>query len=453
MSSCKVRFAPSPTGYMHIGNARVAVINYLFCKKNGGKFLFRIDDTDTQRSKKEYEDSIKDDLKWLGIEYDETFRQTSRLERYNEVLKELCNEGYVYKCFETPEELEFKRKRALLKGQPPVYDRSALELTQKQIAELETLGTPSYWRFKLPNKTVSWDDLVLGSTSYALSNISDPVIAKSDGTFLYSFCSVIDDLDYCITHILRGQDHVTNTAAQIAMIEAISKKDNGILFGHFSLLVNKDGSQFSKRLGSLNLGNLRSEGIDPMAIWNLLATLGTAKDTAILLSIDELANYFDIASFSMNSPKFDIDQLFMLNKKIIRTIPYETVAKHKSLRMSEEQFNVIKENIDNYNDLKKWDAILQPGYNPNSHLIDNLVIKSFKKHLENTDFEYLTSDLVMTLLNAVSNDMSVFGRDLYMPLQKAILGLDKAPRLTDTLRLFSKKELLRRLEQATQDHL
>lgn len=451
MSSCKVRFAPSPTGYMHIGNARVAIINYLFCKKNNGKFLFRIDDTDSQRSKKEYEDAIIEDLKWLGIEYDETFRQSARLNRYNEVLLKLCNEGFIYKCFETPEELEFKRKRALLKGQPPVYDRAALKLTPKQITDLENSGTPSYWRFKLPNKTISWTDLVLGNTSYALSNISDPVIAKSDGTFLYSFCSVIDDLDYHITHVLRGQDHVTNTAAQIAMIEAVSKKNNSIQFGHFSLLVNRDGSQFSKRIGSLNLGYLRSNGIDSLAIWNLLATLGTSKDTSILLTLDELANYFDISSFSMNSPKFDIDQLFTLNKKIIRTLPYKSITENMSLKMSENQFNIIKENIDNYNDLLKWDTILQTNYTPHVH-IDNLsVVKNFKKHLESVDCLYLSTELAVSLLTTVSIDTGVSGKDLYMPIQKAVLGVDKGPRLVNTLKLLTKHDLLRRLEVAIND--
>ena len=445
MLNCKVRFAPSPTGYMHIGNARVAIINYLFCKKNNGKFLFRIDDTDSQRSKKEYEDAILNDIKWLGIEYDETFRQSARLDRYNEVLEILNKKGLVYKCFETEEELEFKRKRALLKGQPPVYDREALTLTQSQIEDMEISSIPSYWRFKLPNKVVRWDDIVIGNTSYALSNISDPVIAKSDGTFLYSFCSVIDDLDSCITHVLRGQDHVTNTAAQIAMIEAISGKQCNIKFGHFSLLVNKDGAQFSKRLGSLNLGNLRDGGLDPMAIWNLLATLGTSKDIETFIDLGELANYFDISSFGTNSPKFDTDLLFNLNKKIIRCTPYERLKTRLSLKMSEQQHSVIRDNIDNYNDLKKWDEILSPGYIPNIHNLNIGVVKSFKELLEKERNEFLSRDGATNLLKAVSEKTEIKGKDLYMPIQNAILGLENAPRLADTLTILSKNEILTRL--------
>ena len=451
MINCKVRFAPSPTGYMHIGNARVAIINYLFCKKNNGKFLFRIDDTDSQRSKKEYEEAILNDLKWLGIKYDETFRQSSRLGRYNEMLKKLYECGLVYRCFETPEELEFKRKRAILKGQPPVYDRAALELTQSQVDELNASGIPSYWRFKLPYKTISWDDLVLGKVSYALSNISDPVIAKSDGTFLYSFCSVIDDLDSNITHILRGQDHVTNTAAQIAMIEAISDRSCSINFGHFSLLINKDGSQFSKRLGSLNLRNLREAGVDPMAIWNLLATLGTSKDTKIFLNLDELADYFDLSVFGTNSPKFDMSQLLLLSKKIIRSLSYDDMKNRLNIKMSEMQFNVIKDNIENYNDLLKWEQILRPGYTPTAEISQRNVIKCFLNYLDRNTGEKLTPEIATNLLNQISSDTNTTGKELYLPIQMAILGLDKGPRLVDTITLFTKDEISRRLKNVASE--
>lgn len=446
MSCCKVRFAPSPTGYMHIGNARVAIINYLFCKKNNGKFLFRVDDTDSQRSKKEYEDAILYDLRWLGIKYDETFRQSERLERYKELLQKLNEQNLVYKCFETEDELEFKRKRAILKGKPPIYDRESLKLTASQINEFEKSGIPSYWRFKLPDETIQWNDMVLGDTSYNLSNISDPVIAKSDGTFLYSFCSVIDDLDSNVTHILRGQDHVTNTSAQIAMIEAISGRRCQIKFGHFSLLINKDGSQFSKRLGSLNLGNLRNDGLDPMSIWNLLATLGTSKDTCTFLDLDELANYFDITSFGSNSPKFDVEQLFNLNKKIIREISYDCLKKRIPLKMSERQYSVIKENIDNYNDLIGWDNILSNGYNPNINCVNFDVITCFKHHLSKIDCDALSKDQAIELLSNVSNEMNIRGKSLHMPIQTVILGLQKAPRLVDTLTIIPRKEILRRLD-------
>ena len=444
MTNCKVRFAPSPTGLMHIGNARVAIINYLFCRQNKGKFLFRIDDTDLQRSKKEYETAIKQDLEWLKITYDETFRQSERLQRYKEILEKLYEKGLVYKCYETTEELEFKRKRAILKGVPPVYDRAALLLTEADHKELE--GKPFYWRFKLPNEIVSWLDLVLGAISYNLKNISDPVIAKSDGTFLYSFCSVIDDLDSGITHILRGQDHVTNTAAQIAMIEAISETKCCIEFAHFSLLINKDGSQFSKRLGSTNLGDIREQGVDAMAICDLLATLGTSKDTVPFTNMSELIEYFDIKSFSSNSPKFDMQQLFQLNKKVIRNRSFEEIKNLIGLEISYNAFEVIRENVENYNDFKKWQTILSKNYTIDSDKkID--VIKKINELLLNSmsnKINYLSSEMAQKILNEVSVTTNKHGKELYLPIQNAILGLSKGPQLVDVLTILSVEELIRR---------
>ena len=450
MTHCKVRFAPSPTGLMHIGNARVAVINYLFCKKNKGKFLFRIDDTDAQRSKREYEDAIRQDIDWLGITYDETFRQSEKVNHYRAILKELYNKGLVYKCYETPEELEFKRKRALLKGVAPVYDRSALALTANEIRQFEVEKRPFYWRFKLPNETVVWNDLILGNISYDLRNISDPVVAKSDETFLYLFCSVIDDLDSSITHILRGQDHVTNTAVQIALIEAISHSKCQMQFAHFSLLVNKDGSQFSKRLGSMNLGELKNQGIDPMAICDLLATLGTSKDTVPFICMEELIEYFDIQSFSSNSPKFDINNLLQLNKKIVKLKSYQDVKQQLKLQMTEQQFNIIKDNINNYNDYIAWDRILTPGYKPNISIsqVNSIIVKELKKQLQallSNDVLQLSREQSVHLISEVSSNTNIKGKELYMSIQLAILGLNQGPHLADTLTMFSIDELIARV--------
>lgn len=440
--NCKVRFAPSPTGLMHIGNARIAVINHLFCRKNDGKFLFRIDDTDAIRSKKEYEDAIKSDMAWLGIGYDETFRQSERLERYHEVMKKLISDGFLYKCFETSEELEYKRKLAISKGKPPVYDRTSLNLTNAEIENYEKEGRIPHWRFKLPNKTVSWNDLILGKISYDLNNVSDPVIIKADGTFLYTYSSVVDDFDSGITHIIRGQDHVTNTAVQIAMFDEISKGTYFVNFAHLSLLINKDGSQFSKRLGSMNLGEIRKQGVDPMAIFDLLATLGTSLDTIPFTKIDDLVEYFDISKFSTNSPKFDLDDIFKINRKIMHSKPYEEIS---HFGISERAYEIIRGNIASYNDFPLWKEILQSGFKSKfkSTLEEKKVIRSFSQAINSLkDF---TKENLSGTINTVKSDLNLSNKELYYPLRKILTDQDDGPNIVELMMLLGKNEILHRL--------
>ena len=442
--NCKVRFAPSPTGLMHVGNARVAIINYLFCRKNAGKFLFRIDDTDVLRSKKEYEDAIRDDMSWLGITYDETFRQSERLDRYHEVMDKLIADGVLYKCYESPEELEYKRKLAISKGKPPVYDRESLNLTDSQIAEFEKEGRAPCCRFKLPNKTVSWNDLVLGEISYDLNNVSDPVIIKADGTFLYTFSSVVDDFDSGITHIIRGQDHVTNTAVQIAMFDEISKGSYHVDFAHLSLLVNKDGSQFSKRLGSMNLGDMRKQGVDPMAIFDLLATLGSSLDTIPFLKIEDLVDYFDISKFSTNSPKFDIDDIYKINRKILHLKPFESI---KQFGISEEAYEIIKENIESYNDFANWKEILASNYvaaySPNGE--EKSVLKLFNEKI--SKLQELSETNLKVVFDEIKSELGISGKDLYFPIRKALTDMDHGPNMVSLLILLGKEEIVRRIEK------
>ncbi|MBQ8651494.1 MAG: glutamate--tRNA ligase [Alphaproteobacteria bacterium] len=438
--NCKVRFAPSPTGFMHIGNARIAIINYLFCKQNKGKYLFRIDDTDVARSKKEYEDAIIQDLKWLGISWDETFRQSERLERYKDVMNKLIAKGILYECFETQEELDYKRKIAINKGIAPVYDRSALKLSDVEKERLRSQGIKSYWRFKLPNKTVSWNDLILGEISYALNSVSDPVIVKADGTFLYTFSSVIDDIDSGITHIIRGQDHVTNTAVQIAMFDEISDSKYQVQFAHLSLLVNKDGSQFSKRLGSMNLSDIRNQGVDPMAISDLLATLGSSLDTMPFTNMNDLVEYFDITKFSTNSPKFDMNEILNVNKKIMHQKNYEEI---KEYGISEKAFEIIKDNISTYNDFNIWKCILDTDYKatykPNEEQTN--VIKTAIDELQNSEIDE-------NVMNRIKEKSDASGKALYIPLRMALTDMEHGPNLLKLLELFGKEIVLKRFTEA-----
>jgi glutamyl-tRNA synthetase len=441
---CKVRFAPSPTGLMHLGNARIAVVNYLFCKKNNGKFLLRIDDTDIVRSQKKYEEAIYEDLNWFGINYDEKFKQSERILRYQETMQKLIENGDVYRCYETQEELEYKRRLLISKGRPPVYDRFALSLSDTERRKLESDGIPHYWRFKLPNKTISWNDLILGKISYNLNNVSDPVIAKADGVFLYTFSSVIDDIDSKISHIIRGQDHVTNTAVQIALFDAISGQSNyGIDFAHVSLLVNEDGEQFSKRFGSMNIGNIRDAGIDSMTILNFLATIGSSLDISTFLKMEDLAEYFDISKFSSNSPRFCMNDIIKLNRKIIHSRQYDEV---KDFGISEKIFEVIKDNITSYKDFALWNDILSANfiasYSPDDlgKKILNVAIEELKKINVPLD-----EGAVKNLINNIECRTAITGKNLYFPIRKSITGMENGPNLGKLFALLGKDEILRRL--------
>ncbi len=447
--SCKVRFAPSPTGFMHIGNARIAIINYLFCKKNNGTFLLRIDDTDVLRSTKEFEDAIMRDVAWLGISHDEFFRQSERIDRYSEIRDKLIASGALYKCYETQEELDYKRKNAISKGNPPVYDREALKLTEAERQKLDDSGTPHYWRFKLPNKTVSWKDLIMGEISYDLNSVSDPVIMKADGTYLYTYSSVIDDIDSGITHIIRGQDHVTNTAVQIAMFEEIAGYN--LEFAHLSLLVGKDGSQFSKRLGSLNLGNIRDEGVEPMAINSLLATLGSSSDTVPFNSMDALVEYFDLSKFSTNSPKFDVEDILKINKKLLHIKSYEEIVKEigELNCPSRNVFEVIRENVDSLKDYSIWKNVFSEEYkSPAKYSIEEQnVLRKASKILG--DLETLDETTGNTFMDSVKEKTGASGKSLYMPLRRALTGMDHGPNIVQIMVILGKEKALKRFRSCS----
>jgi glutamyl-tRNA synthetase len=433
---------------MHIGNARIAIVNWLFCRKLGGKFLLRIDDTDSLRSEKAYEDSIVEDLSWLGVGHDEFFRQSEKVGRYKEVMDNLIQDGLLYKCFETPEELEFKRKMSISKGKAPIYDRASLHLSHAEQESLEKSGVGSYWRFKLPSERIVWDDVILGTVSYDLSNISDPVIIKADGTFLYTFSSVVDDLDSGITHIIRGQDHVTNTAVQISMFNAIATRDRDpVSFAHLSLFINKDGSQFSKRLGSTNIGDIRKNGIDPMSVSSLLATLGSSLSIKPFKSMDLLVEYFDIAKFSSNSPKFDFDDLIKLNRKIIQGKSYDEVKMilGDELAIEEEYFPIIQENIATYNDLMEWNQILKKGFQASVTLSqhDKQILKLLCEELENGN----SSDDI--ILKQIETRTGVSGKSLFLPIRLATTGKSHGPHVLQILNILGREEVLRRCRQAS----
>lgn len=436
MSNIKVRFAPSPTGHMHIGNTRTALFNWLWAKKMGGSFMLRIDDTDFLRSKKEYEDSLRESLKWLGLTWSEEARQSARFERYNEVVGQLKQQGRIYACYETPEELEFKRKRAMSKGLPPIYDRQALHYTPEDIAAFTAEGRKPHYRFKLLPGEISWNDVVRGVVKYEAENLSDPIVIREDGSFLYHLPSVIDDCDFGITHIVRGEDHVTNTASQIQMFQAIGGQVP--TFAHLPLLTGKEG-KLSKRLGSLGVRELRAEGVENMAICSFLAKLGTSEAIEPFYNLEELAQSLDFSTIGRAQPKFDEEELKHFNLKYIHNLPYKNVCDRIS--GNEDFWLKIRHNLTTVADAEIWNDICNGEITP---LLEDTPLTAAAAEL--LPPEPWNEETFNTWINGIKAHTGKKGRDLFHPLRKALTGLDDGPELKALLPLIGYDKILKRLK-------
>ncbi|MBW8309463.1 MAG: glutamate--tRNA ligase [Candidatus Paracaedibacteraceae bacterium] len=445
----RVRFAPSPTGLLHIGNARTALINWLFFRSHQLKgheahFLLRQDDTDLERSKEDYAEAIKQDLAWLGITYDTFMKQSDRFTRYDEMKQKLIDEGRLYPCYETPEELDFKRKRQMSRGEPPLYDQAALKLTEEEKAAFEKEGRRPHWRFKLLPEEIKWQDLIRGENQFHGAHLSDPVLVRADGAYLYTLTSVVDDIDTEITHILRGEDHVTNTAVQIQIFEALGRKATTIHFSHTTLLKDVDGSPLSKRLGSLSLRNLREQGIEPMAINCLLARLGTSQPVELHPTMDELARGFDLATFSRTPPRFDMHDLETLNRKIYQVYPYDALSsKLKELGapdITPTIWNLVRENLKNLDELAQWQQVFFGEIQ--STVEDKGYLQTALKLLPSTPW---TTETWSHWTTAIKAETGRKGRDLFMPLRQALTGFDHGPEMKELLPLIGYEAAVKRL--------
>ena len=435
MTNIKVRFAPSPTGWIHIGNVRTALFNYLWTKKMGGTMLLRIDDTDVARSKKEYEEGIYDALNWLGIKWDEEARQSLRVKRYDEVVERLKSEGRIYACYDTPEELEFKRKRLMSKGLPPIYDRQALKYTPEDIERFREEGRKPHYRFKLIDSEIMWEDAVRGVCKYDATKLSDPIIIREDGSYLYHLPSVIDDVDYQITHIVRGEDHVTNTAAQIQMFEAVGGKVP--CFAHLPLLTGKEG-KLSKRLGSLGIRELREDGVEAMSICSYLAKLGTSEDIRPFYCLEELAETLDFNKIGRSQPKFDDEDLKKFNTKLIHTLPYENLR--DSFGVSKDFWENVKCNLEIAKDVLLWDSICNKEIEP--ILEDKNFTIEASELLPKEDFNENTFGIWM---NDVKAKTGKKGKELFHPIRMALTGLANGPELKTLLPLIGYDKAYKRL--------
>ena len=437
----KVRFAPSPTGFLHIGNFRTALVNFLFARKEKGHFMLRIDDTDHERSSLEFEKAIIEDLSWMNFKWDSLEKQSNRLKRYDEALETLLDKKRAYACYETAEELSLKRKAQLSSGKPPVYDRSSLRLSDSDVADLKSKGKKPHYRFLLDHSEVIWNDLIKGGSKYHMSSLSDPVILREDGRVIYTLASVVDDIDFDITHILRGEDHMTNSAAQIQLFEALGSAAPNL--GHLSLLTDISGAGLSKRLGSLSLKDLRNEGIHPMAISSLLSKVGTSDPVEIKKEIETIILYFDINKFGKSKSKFDKNELSILNSKIYQLIDFEEInedLKKMNISITKEFWNLIRGNIALLKNVKDWwdicfgtiDSIIE-----NQDFLDSALEVLPKDQFNEKTWSIWTKKL--------SEETGKKGKELYMPLRLCLTGQNKGPEMADLILMMGRDKVIKRL--------
>ena len=430
------RFAPSPTGYIHIGNLRAALFNYAIARQNGGTFVLRIDDTDPVRSKDEYVQGIKDDLTWLGLTWDRVEHQSKRMDKYLEAKQELINMGRLYECFETPVELDLKRKKQLNMGKPPVYDRAALALSEGEKDKLRA-ERGSHWRFKLDHARIEWDDGIIGPISIDAASVSDPVLFKNDGQILYTLASVVDDVEMGMTYVVRGSDHVTNTATQIQIMQALG----GTVprFAHHSLLTGPQGEALSKRLGTLALRDLREQGIAPQAVLSLMARLGSSEPVELRANVQEIVDGFDVTKFGSAPTKFDFEDLWPLTARYLATLSAQDVADTLADVPAAQKvafWDAIKGNITKLDDVADWWAFFENGAAPLVADEDREFIAQAFDLLGDPPY---AADTWSSWTAAVKEATGRKGKGLFMPLRKAVTGRERGPEMADVMPLLQHK--------------
>ena len=430
------RFAPSPTGYIHVGNLRTALMNYLIARKSGGTFILRLDDTDQDRSKQEYIDGLFEDLDWLGLHWDRVEQQSKRMDRYRQAADQLRADGRFYECFESPIELDLKRKKQLNMHTPPVYDRASLHLTADEKARMRAEGRDGYWRFRLDLERIEWPDGILGDISIDAASVSDPVLIRADGQVLYTFASSVDDVDMGVTFIVRGADHVTNTATQIQIMKALGGTPPS--FAHHSLLTGTEDEKLSKRLGALSLRDLRAAGVEPMALLSMLARLGSSKPIELAQSMQDLIDGFDVGSFGAAPTKFDADDLFPLTRQHVQGLPLAVVQDRiTALGVPADKadlfWSVAKGNITILADLEGWWHLFRDGAEP---LVDDADRDFVAQALTLLPAKPWTTATWGEWTGAVKTATGRKGKDLFRPLRRALTGRDAGPEMADVMPLL-----------------
>ena len=440
-----VRFAPSPTGLLHVGNIRAALFNWLYAKRQGGTFILRLDDTDRARSRPEFEQAIERDLAWLGLDWGRKEKQSDRLAHYDVARDRLIAAGRLYPCYETPEELEFKRKRLLAQGRPPVYDRAALKLSDEDRRRLEGEGRRPHWRFKLVAEEVTWDDMVRGAQHVDEASQSDPVLVRADGSYLYSFTSVVDDIAFGITHVIRGEDHVTNTGAQIQMFRALEGAVP--IFAHLPLLVDAAGGGLSKRTGSLSVADLRQRGIEALAISALLARLGTADAVEPVISLDTLVASVDFARVGRAAARFSEDELAQLSARTLHMLPYASVKARLGgidADLGEAFWLAVRGNLASLGDTAGWARVVRGPIEP---ILEEPAFLAEAAGLLPADPWDETSWKTWT--GAIATATGRKGRQLFHPLRLALTAEEKGPEMAKLLPLIGRGRVEARLNGQT----
>jgi len=437
-----VRFAPSPTGLLHVGNVRTALFNWLFAKRHSGTFILRLDDTDRARSKPEYEAAIERDLKWLGLDWALKERQSERLAHYDAARDRLIAAGRLYACYETPEELDFKRKRLLAQGRPPVYDRAALRLSDADRARLEGEGRHPHWRFKLAPEEVRWNDLVRGPQHIDEASQSDPVLVRADGSYLYSFTSVVDDIAFAITHVIRGEDHVTNSAAQIQIFRALDAAVPA--FAHLPLLVDATGGGLSKRAGSLSIGELRDRGIEALAVSALLARLGTADPVEPVTSLEAPVATVDFGRVGRAAARFSEEELSHLSARTLHLLLYAAVRDRLPENVGEALWLAVRGNLSTLADAADWAEIVGGALTPT--LEDPAFLEQAAARLP---AEPWTEATWKEWTSAVSAATQRKGRALFHPLRLALTARETGPEMAKLLPLIGRAKAAARLNGQT----
>ena len=436
-----VRFAPSPTGYIHIGNARTALFNVLLARKAGGRFILRFDDTDLARSRAEYADAIEADLGWLGIAPDLVVRQSARVALYDAAAERLRAVGRLYPCYETADELDRKRKRQHARGQPPVYDRAALELSAEDRAKLEAEGRRPHWRFLLDREEIVWDDLLRGESRIDCASLSDPVLVREDGSYLYTLPSVVDDIDLDISDVIRGEDHVTNTAVQIQIVAALGGRVPR--YGHHNLLTTASGEGLSKRSGALSLGGLREAGIEALAVAALAVLVGTSDAVQPVESLDALGALFDLAHVSRNPARFDVAELENLSARTLHALPYAAAAPRLAaagIAPREDFWLVVRGNLTRFDDVAIWQAVVAGELDPVRE--EPEFLKQAASLLPPEPWDAGTWSAWTGALKAATGRK---GRALFHPLRLALTGRERGPELAALLPLMGHERATARL--------
>jgi glutamyl-tRNA synthetase len=446
----KLRFAPSPTGNIHVGNIRTALMNWLFARNNGGHFMLRIDDTDAERSTHAYEEGIRTDLTWLGLTWDSTAKQSDRMARYHAVVEDLKAKGRMYAAYETPEELDWKRKRQLAKRLPPVYDRASLHLTAEKKAEYEAEGRKPHWRFLLEERPVIFQDMIRGEVKIDAASLSDPVLMREDGTFLYTLCSVVDDIDFNITHIIRGEDHVTNTGVQVQIFEAMG--GTVPTFGHHPLLLDENGDKLSKRIGSLSVAGLREDGLEPLTILSYLARLGSSDPMKSFLNYEDLAKEFNIDHVSKAPARFVPHDLENMNAHIVAGYSFEGVKEHlATLGISGEKaepfWMMVRGNLTRLSDAVIWwqcvtetlSNAIEISAEDKPYLETALTLLPSEPWTETTTWSAWT--------NALKEATGRKGKALFMPLRQVLTGQEHGPEMNKMLPLMGEALVKERLKK------